>query len=114
VRNQPEPSPAVSLQVNMNLSPSLVPCFRALGPLQSPRYPFSSQRLFSRRLASRPRPRFRLRPRFSFIDTRGLPWGRTSVFVLADALRCRISGSFPSVSVADGLVATAGSQELAL
>jgi hypothetical protein len=26
--NRPEPSPAVSLQVNMNLSPSLVPCFR--------------------------------------------------------------------------------------
>jgi hypothetical protein len=30
VMNGPEPSPAVSLQVNMDLSPSLVPCFRAL------------------------------------------------------------------------------------
>jgi hypothetical protein len=30
VMNRPEPSPAVSLQVNMDLSPSLVPCFRAL------------------------------------------------------------------------------------
>jgi hypothetical protein len=28
--NRPEPSPAVSLQVNMDLSPSLIPCFRAL------------------------------------------------------------------------------------
>jgi hypothetical protein len=33
---------------------------------------------------------------------------------LAEALRRRISGSFPSVSVADGLGATAGSQELTL
>jgi hypothetical protein len=30
VMNRPEPSPAASLQVNMDLSPSLVPCFRAL------------------------------------------------------------------------------------
>jgi hypothetical protein len=30
VMNRPEPSPAASLQVNMNLSPSLVPCFRGL------------------------------------------------------------------------------------
>jgi hypothetical protein len=30
VMNSPEPSPAVSLQVNMDLSPSLVPCFHAL------------------------------------------------------------------------------------
>jgi hypothetical protein len=30
VMNRPEPSPTASLQVNMDLSPSLVPCFRAL------------------------------------------------------------------------------------
>jgi hypothetical protein len=30
VMNRPEPSPAASLQVNLDLSPSLVPCFRAL------------------------------------------------------------------------------------
>jgi hypothetical protein len=30
VMNRPEPSPAANLQVNMDLSPSLVPCFRAL------------------------------------------------------------------------------------
>jgi hypothetical protein len=30
VMNQPVPSPAASLQIHMNLSPSLVPCFRAL------------------------------------------------------------------------------------
>jgi hypothetical protein len=30
VMNRPEPSPAASLQVNMDLSPSLVPCFCAL------------------------------------------------------------------------------------
>jgi hypothetical protein len=30
VMNRPVPSPAVSLQIHMNLSPSLVPCFRAL------------------------------------------------------------------------------------
>jgi hypothetical protein len=28
--NRPEPSPTASLQVNMDLSPPLVPCFRAL------------------------------------------------------------------------------------
>jgi hypothetical protein len=28
--NRPEPSPALSLQVNMDLSPSLGPCFHAL------------------------------------------------------------------------------------
>jgi hypothetical protein len=28
--NRPEPSPAVSLQVHIDLPPSLVPCFRAL------------------------------------------------------------------------------------
>jgi hypothetical protein len=30
VMNRPVPSPAVSLQIHMNLSPSLVPCFRTL------------------------------------------------------------------------------------
>jgi hypothetical protein len=30
VMNRPEPPPTASLQVNMDLSPSLVPCFRAL------------------------------------------------------------------------------------
>jgi hypothetical protein len=30
VMNRPEPFPTASLQVNMDLSPSLVPCFRAL------------------------------------------------------------------------------------
>jgi hypothetical protein len=30
VMNRLEPSPTASLQVNMDLSPSLVPCFRAL------------------------------------------------------------------------------------
>jgi hypothetical protein len=30
VMNQPEPSPDVSLQINVNLYPSLVPSFRAL------------------------------------------------------------------------------------
>jgi hypothetical protein len=30
VMNRPVPSPAASLQIHMNLSPSLVPCFRDL------------------------------------------------------------------------------------
>jgi hypothetical protein len=143
VTNRPEPSLTVSMQVSCNLSMSprltaiftpedeismFAPAFPAARLLAcafcpgapvlasyrprvltfdtrtvsqaiptDTRRPCAHPHLFSRRLASRPCLRFRLRPRFSFVDTRGLTWGRTSIF-----------------SLADGLGATAGSQELAL